>query len=108
MKGMLHSDQYRKTRPREEATRTEIPETSDEKSRDVKPNTESKIALYTVISFLILFTLKKLTKLDGHGLKTTNLKKHLLGIQRENKSSQHPKKAGKHFLKAIHKLHTDR
>ena len=108
MKGMLHSDQYRKTHPREEETGTVIPETSDEKSRDAKPKTESKIALYTVISFLILFTLKKLAKLDDHGFKTTNLKKHLLGTQRENKSSRHPKKAGKHFLKAIHKLHTDR
>lgn len=76
MKGMLHSDQCRKTRPREEATGNKIPEASNERCRDAEPRTESKIALYTIISLLILLTLERLPKLTTRGVKTTNLKKH--------------------------------
>jgi membrane protein len=76
MKGMLHSDQCRKTRPREEATGNKIPEASNARGQDVEPRTESKIALfYTIISLLILLTLEILPKLATRGFKTTNLKK---------------------------------
>ena len=73
---MLHSDQCRKTRPREEATGNKIPEASNARGQDVEPRTESKIALfYTIISLLILLTLEILPKLATRGFKTTNLKK---------------------------------